>query len=54
MNWQDVIAQLETGALRAANQDENGNWYANVEVKQGILAAFKAKGKIICFSKIII
>jgi 2,3,4,5-tetrahydropyridine-2-carboxylate N-succinyltransferase len=46
MNWQDVIAQLETGALRAANQDENGNWHANVEVKQGILAAFKA-GKII-------
>ena len=38
MNWQDVIAQLETGALRAANQDENGNWHANVEVKQGILA----------------
>lgn len=42
MNWQDVIAQLETGALRAASQDENGNWHANVEVKQGILAAFKA------------
>ena len=42
MNWQDVIAQLETGALRAATQDENGNWHANVEVKQGILAAFKA------------
>jgi 2,3,4,5-tetrahydropyridine-2-carboxylate N-succinyltransferase len=42
MNWQDVIAQLETGALRAANQDENGNWHANVEVKQGILSAFKA------------
>jgi 2,3,4,5-tetrahydropyridine-2-carboxylate N-succinyltransferase len=48
MNWQDVIAQLETGALRAANQDENGNWHANVEVKQGILAAFKA-GKNISF-----
>jgi 2,3,4,5-tetrahydropyridine-2-carboxylate N-succinyltransferase len=48
MNWQDVIARLETGALRAANQDENGNWHANVEVKQGILAAFKA-GKNISF-----
>jgi len=42
MNWQEVLAQLESGALRAANQDENGNWQANVEVKQGILAAFKA------------
>ena len=49
MNWQDVIAQLETGALRAANQDENGNWHANVKVKEGILAAFKA-GKNISFA----
>ena len=48
MNWQDVLAQLESGTLRAANQDENGNWHANVEVKQGILAAFKA-GKNISF-----
>lgn len=48
MNWQDVLAQLESGALRAANQDENGDWQANVEVKQGILAAFKA-GKNISF-----
>lgn len=48
MNWQEVIAQLETGALRAANQDESGNWHANVDVKQGILAAFKA-GKNISF-----
>ena len=42
MNWQEVIAQLETGAIRAANQDDNGHWHANIEVKQGILAAFKA------------
>jgi 2,3,4,5-tetrahydropyridine-2-carboxylate N-succinyltransferase len=49
MNWQDVLAQLENGTLRAANQDENGNWQANVEVKQGILAAFKA-GKNISFA----
>ncbi len=48
MHWQDVIAQLESGSLRAANQDEAGNWQANVEVKQGILAAFKA-GKNIAF-----
>ena len=48
MNWQDVIAQLETGAIRAANQDEHGHWHANVDVKQGVLAAFKA-GKNISF-----
>jgi 2,3,4,5-tetrahydropyridine-2-carboxylate N-succinyltransferase len=49
MSWQDVLAQLEKGTLRAANQDENGNWHANVEVKQGILSAFKA-GENISFS----
>ena len=49
MNWQEVLARLETGTLRAANQDENGHWHTNVEVKQGILAAFKA-GKNISFT----
>jgi len=49
MNWQVVLAQLESGALRAANQDEHGIWQANVEVKQGILSAFKA-GKNISFT----
>ena len=42
MNWQTVLAKLETGELRAANQDESGNWHANIEVKQAILSAFKA------------
>lgn len=42
MNWQATLDQLEAGTIRAANQDENGNWQANVEVKQAILAAFKA------------
>ncbi|WP_448549738.1 2,3,4,5-tetrahydropyridine-2,6-dicarboxylate N-succinyltransferase [Thalassotalea fusca] len=42
MNWQDVLAQLEAGTVRAANQDAEGNWHANVEAKQAILAAFKA------------
>jgi len=50
MNWQDVLAQLEAGTLRAAEQDENGNWHANVAVKEGILAAFKA-GENIAFSE---
>ncbi|MEW6990294.1 2,3,4,5-tetrahydropyridine-2,6-dicarboxylate N-succinyltransferase [Colwelliaceae bacterium 6441] len=42
MNWQDTLAQLEAGTVRAANQDEQGNWHANVDAKQAILAAFKA------------
>lgn len=42
MSWQETLDQLEAGTIRAANQDENGHWQANVEVKQAILAAFKA------------
>ncbi|WP_448567040.1 2,3,4,5-tetrahydropyridine-2,6-dicarboxylate N-succinyltransferase [Thalassotalea ganghwensis] len=42
MNWQEVLDQLEAGTIRAANQDQHGNWQANVEVKEAILAAFKA------------
>ncbi|WP_206485201.1 2,3,4,5-tetrahydropyridine-2,6-dicarboxylate N-succinyltransferase [Thalassotalea sp. G2M2-11] len=42
MNWQETLAQLEAGTVRAANQDEQGNWHANVAVKEAILAAFKA------------
>jgi len=42
MNWQQVLEQLESGNLRSATKDENGVWQANVEVKQAILAAFKA------------
>ncbi|MGB0936761.1 MAG: 2,3,4,5-tetrahydropyridine-2,6-dicarboxylate N-succinyltransferase [Colwellia sp.] len=49
MSWKEVLSQLEKGTLRAANQDENGQWHANVEVKQGILSAFKA-GENINFS----
>ncbi|WP_281559684.1 2,3,4,5-tetrahydropyridine-2,6-dicarboxylate N-succinyltransferase [Thalassomonas sp. RHCl1] len=42
MNWQQTIEQLETGSVRSAYQDESGNWQANVDAKQAILAAFKA------------
>ena len=42
MNWQQVLEQLERGEVRSANKDENGVWQANVEVKQAILASFKA------------
>lgn len=42
MSWENILDQLEAGTVRSANQDEHGNWHANVEVKQAILAAFKA------------
>ncbi len=42
MNWQKTLKQLEAGTLRAANQDDLGNWHANIEVKKAILTAFKA------------
>ena len=41
MNWQTVIEKLETGEIRSANKVD-GVWKANIEVKQGILEAFKA------------
>lgn len=42
MSWQETLDQLEAGIIRSANQDEQGNWLANVDAKQAILAAFKA------------
>lgn len=42
MNWQDTLSQLEQGTLRAAFQDEQGQWQANTDVKQAILEVFKA------------
>lgn len=51
VSWQETLAQLETGSVRAANRDENGQWHANVEVKEAILAAFKA-GENIAFDGI--
>lgn len=41
MNWEDVLNKLETGELRSANKID-GKWQANTEVKEAILAAFKA------------
>lgn len=41
MDWKSTLEQLEAGSLRAANKID-GKWIANVEVKQAILAAFKA------------
>lgn len=41
MNWETIIEKLQTGELRAAHRDDNGQWQANREVKEGILEAFK-------------
>lgn len=41
MNWEQTLDKLETGEVRSA-QKVNGKWQANTEVKQAILAAFKA------------
>ncbi|MFT4929190.1 MAG: 2,3,4,5-tetrahydropyridine-2-carboxylate N-succinyltransferase [Phenylobacterium sp.] len=42
MTWETILDQLESGEVRAAYQDEDGQWHANVEAKEAILAAFKA------------
>lgn len=41
MNWEKILDQLEEGTVRAANPEGDG-WKANIEVKEAILAAFKA------------
>ncbi|WP_116964605.1 2,3,4,5-tetrahydropyridine-2,6-dicarboxylate N-succinyltransferase [Fastidiosibacter lacustris] len=42
MNWEQVLADLQTGKLRSASRKDNGDWQVNIEVKQAILEAFKA------------
>ncbi|TVQ68237.1 MAG: 2,3,4,5-tetrahydropyridine-2,6-dicarboxylate N-succinyltransferase [Balneolaceae bacterium] len=41
MDWKEVLTQLENGTVRAA-VPKGGGWVANLEVKEAILAAFKA------------
>lgn len=41
MDWKETLEQLEKGTVRAANKID-GQWVANKEVKEAILAAFKA------------
>lgn len=41
MDWEKILDQLEEGTVRAATPEGDG-WKANVEVKEAILAAFKA------------
>ncbi len=49
MSWQTILQQLETGEIRAATQNEQGQWQANIIVKEAILAAFRA-GKNVEFT----
>jgi 2,3,4,5-tetrahydropyridine-2-carboxylate N-succinyltransferase len=42
LSFQTVLDALETGEMRAASPDGRGGWKVNVEVKEAILAAFKA------------
>jgi 2,3,4,5-tetrahydropyridine-2-carboxylate N-succinyltransferase len=42
MTWQQILTDLETGKVRAAEQNSKGTWQVNTSVKQAILAAFKA------------
>lgn len=41
IDWKQTLDMLESGSVRAANKVD-GKWQANTEVKEAILAAFKA------------
>lgn len=40
MNWEEILDQLESGKIRAAEKDGE-LWKANVDVKESILASFR-------------
>lgn len=40
-NWEEILEKLEKGEIRSANPKGDG-WEANTEVKEAILASFKA------------
>jgi 2,3,4,5-tetrahydropyridine-2-carboxylate N-succinyltransferase len=44
-NWEELLQKLEAGEVRAA-YPENGEWKANKEVKEAILASFGAGDNI--------
>lgn len=50
MDWKNILDLLEQGKVRAAEPDGK-SWKANIEVKQAILAAFKA-GKNVSYGGI--
>ena len=41
MQWLEILDALESGQTRSAAPNNNGQWEANLEVKQAILTAFK-------------
>lgn len=48
--YEDFKAALRSGEIRSAEKDEEGNWYANTWVKQGILLGFRM-GRMVEISK---
>jgi len=42
MTWQVTLTELENGSTRAATQNAQGEWQANIAAKEAILAAFRA------------
>lgn len=42
MSWEKVLHDLEAGLARAARRNSDGTWVAVPEVKEAILAAFRA------------
>lgn len=42
MSWEQTLQDLQTGKLRSARRQHNGEWQANIAVKEEILAAFRA------------
>jgi 2,3,4,5-tetrahydropyridine-2-carboxylate N-succinyltransferase len=48
--YEEFKSALRRGDIRSAEKDSNGNWHANVWVKQGILLGFRM-GKMVEMSK---
>lgn len=40
--WQEIVAKLESGTMRAAEPQLDGSWKVNREVKEAILSIFRA------------
>jgi 2,3,4,5-tetrahydropyridine-2,6-dicarboxylate N-succinyltransferase len=47
INWKEMLDKLEKGEVRSAYKDDNGEWKSNTQVKEAILAAFKAGENVV-------
>lgn len=47
---EELTQKLNSGEIRAAERDENGNWHVNSWVKQGILLCFRV-GRLVDMSR---